>query len=92
MLGRVEGESGDIIGVDAVTDKTAGSMRVKSDHEEKGEVVGVPKCLEALAADLVVSSGVHNEHNEQHEVTSDATSLRVVNILRALLTDLCIGD
>jgi len=88
MLRRVEGEGRNIIGIDAVSDKTASGMRVKGDHEEKCEVVSIPKCLEALAADLVVSGGVHYEHYEQHEMASDATSLCVVNILGALLTDL----
>lgn len=92
MLSRVEGESRDIIWVDGVSDKTASSMRVKRNHEEKCEVVGVPKCLEALAADLVVSGRVHYEHDEQHEVTSYTTRLRVVNVLCAFLTDLCIGN
>ena len=92
MFGRVEGESRNVIGIDGVSDKTASSVSVESDHEEKCEVMSVPKCLEALTADLVVSGRIHYDHDEQHEVTSDAARLGVVNILCALLTDLCIGD
>lgn len=91
MFRRVKGESRNIVGVGGISDKTASGVRVKGNHEEKRKVVGVPKCLEALAADLVVSGRVHDEHDEQHEVTGYATRLRVVNIQRALLTDLCVG-
>jgi hypothetical protein len=80
MLRRVEGESRNIIGIDGVSNKTASSVGVESDHEEKCEMVGVPKCLEALAADLVVRGGVHDDHDEQHEVASDATRLGVMNV------------
>ena len=64
MFGRVEGESRNVVGIDGVSDKTASSVGVESDHEEKCEVVGVPKCLEALAADLVVSGCVHDDHDK----------------------------
>lgn len=91
MLGRVEGESWDVIGVHGVSDETASCVGVKSDHEEKCEVVGVPEGLEALTANLVVGGRVHDEHDKQHEVASNATSLFVVNVLRSNLTDLCTG-
>ena len=91
MLGRVEGESWDIIGVNGVSNETSSGVGVKSDHKEECEVVGVPKCLEALAADIVVGGRVHDEHDKQHEVASNATSLFVVNVLRSNLTDLCTG-
>ena len=91
MLGRVEGESWDVIGVHGVSDETASCVGVKSDHEEKCEVVGVPEGLEALTANLVVGGRVHDEHDKQHEVASNATSLFVVDVLRGNLTDLCTG-
>ena len=91
MIGRVEGKSWDVVRVDSVSDETAGGVGVKGDHEEKRKVVGVPECLEALAADLVMGSCVHDEHDEQHKVASDATSLFVMNVLCGNLTDLCIG-
>ena len=64
MLGRVEWESRDVIGVDGVSDKAASGVGVKGDHEEKREVVGIPERLEALAADLVMRGRVHDEHDE----------------------------
>jgi len=80
VLGRIEGESSNVIGVGGVSDKTASRMGIEGDHEEKREVMGVPEGLEALAADLMMSGCVHDDHDEQHEVTSDATSLFVVDI------------
>ena len=53
-------------------------------------MVGVPECLKALFADLLVGGCVHHEHDKEHEVASDATGLRVVNLLRSLLANLCI--
>ena len=64
MLGRVEGESRDVVGVHGVSDETASSVSVKSDHEEKCEVVGVPEGLKALTANLVVGGRVHDEHDK----------------------------
>ena len=91
VLGRVERESWDVIGVHGVSDETAGGVGVKSDHKEECEMVGVPEGLEALTANLVVGSRVHDEHDKQHEVTSDTASLFVVDVLRGNLTDLCTG-
>ena len=92
MLGRVEGETRDVVGVDGVSDEATGSVCVKGNHEEKREVMGVPERLKALATDLVMGGSVHDEHDEQHEVTGDATSLFVMNVLCGNLTDLWIGD
>ena len=80
VVSRVEGESRDVIGIDCVSDETASGVGVESDHEEECEVVGVPESLKTLVADLVVGGRVHDEHDEQHEVTGNATSLFVVNI------------
>jgi hypothetical protein len=91
VIGRVEGESWDVIGVHGVSDETASGVGVKGDHEEEREVVGVPEGLKTLAANLVVGGCVHDEHDKQHEVTSDATGLFVVYVLRGNLTDLCTG-
>ena len=92
MFGRVERECRDIIWVDGVSDETPSGVGVESDHEEKCEVVGVPKGFEALAADLVVSGRVHYDHDKQHEVTGDSTRLSVMNLLCTLLANLCNGD
>ena len=69
-VGRaVERERGDVLGVGRVTDEASGGMGVETDHEEERKVVRVPESLEALVADLVVRSGVHEEHDEKHEMT-----------------------
>ena len=63
VVRRVEGKPWDIIWFDGITNKTASGVAVKSEHEEKCEVMGVPERLEALVADLVVRSCVHDEHD-----------------------------
>ena len=88
VFGGVERKSWDVIGVDGVSDETAGGVGVKSEHEEECEMVGVPEGLKALMTDLVVGGRVHDEHDEQHEMTSNATSLFVVDILGGNLPDL----
>ena len=67
-------------------------MGVETDHEEEREVVRVPEGLEALVTDLVVRGGVHEDHDEKHEVAADATRLGVVNVESDLRTNLCRGD
>ena len=66
-------------------------MGVESKHEEECEVVSIPESLKTLLADFVVGGRVHDEHDEQHEVTCDSASLFVVNILSGNLPDLCTG-
>ena len=88
-VGRaVERERGDVLGVGRVTDEASGGMGVETDHEEERKVVRVPESLEALVADLVVRSGVHEEHDEKHEMTGDTARLGVVNGERNLGADL----
>ena len=89
-VGRaVERERGDVLGVGRVTDEASGGMGVETDHEEERKVVRVPESLEALVADLVVRSGVHEEHDEKHEVAGDASRLVVVDVEGNLGADLC---
>ena len=88
----VEGERGDVVGVSRVTDEASGGMGVETDHEEERKVVRVPEGLEALVADLVVCGGVHEKHDQEHEVTSDTTSLVVVNVNSQLRSDLCVRN
>ena len=64
MFGRVERECRSIIWVDGVSDETSSGVGVQSDHEEKCEVMGVPKRFEALPADLVMGGRVHYDHDE----------------------------
>jgi hypothetical protein len=44
------------------SDEAASSVCVKSDHEEKGQMVGVPECFKALLPNLLVRRRVHQEH------------------------------
>jgi len=67
-------------------------MGVETDHEEEGKVVGVPEGLEALRTNLLVGSGVHEDHDEEHEVTGETTRLGVVDLLSKLLTNLSTLD
>lgn len=90
MSGRVEGESANVVGVDGVTDEAASSMGVETNHEEEREMMSVPENLESLGADLVVGSSVHEEHDEEHEMTGDASWLRIVDLESNLLPYLCI--
>lgn len=64
-------------------------MGVEPDHEEEREVVRVPESLEALVANLMVGGRVHKDHDEEHEVASDASSLLVVDIKGSDWADLC---
>lgn len=55
-------------------------MGVEADHEEERKVMGVPESFKALLTDFVVSGSIHQHHEEQHNVSSDATWLTVVDI------------
>ena len=89
VLGRVVGEAVGVVGVDRVADEASSSVRVKTDEEEERKVMGVPEGLEALVTDLVVRRGIHEDHDEEHEVTANASCLRVVDVEREFGTDLC---
>ena len=89
VLCRVEGERVGIIWVGGISDEATSCVCVETDHPEEGEVMGVPESLEALVSDLPVSRGIDEDHDKQHEMTGYASSLRVVNIQRGLLADLC---
>lgn len=88
MLRRVERKIGHKVWLNAITHKASRGMGIKANHEEERQVMGVPERLEALLTDLVVRGGVHEYHDEEHEVTSETTRLSVVNLLRALLSNL----
>ena len=60
---RVEGEGRNVVRVGGVADEASGGMGVKTDHEEESKVMGIPERLEKLVANLVVGSGIHEEHN-----------------------------
>jgi hypothetical protein len=73
---------------DTIADEAASGMCVDTDHEEEREVMCIPESLEALVANLMVGGGVHEDHDKEHEMTSDTTWLFVVDILCTLLSDL----
>lgn len=89
MFGGVKGEAGDVVGVDSVTYEATGRMGVKTDHEKEREMVSVPERLKALCADPVVCGGIHNNHDEEHEVAGDAARLCVMDIEGSLLPNFC---
>ena len=88
VLGVVERERGLVVRLCAIADEAAGGVGVDANHEEEGEVVGVPERLEALLADLVVRGRVHEDHDCEQEVTRDTTGLGVVDVERPLWPNL----
>lgn len=89
VIGGVEGEDCSIGWDCGVTDEASSGVAVEADHEEEGKVVGVPEGLEALVADLVVRRGIHEDHDEKHEVTGDASRLRIVDLQGDVGSNLC---
>ena len=59
----VEGEDSGIRGFRGVAHEASGGMGIQTNHEEEREVVRIPEGLETLVANLVVGSGIHEEHN-----------------------------
>lgn len=55
-------------------------MRVHGEEEWDEQVMRVPKCLIALLPNLCMSRRVHEQHAQQHDMPSNATSLRIVNL------------
>lgn len=90
VLGGVEREGGNIIGVGRIAHEASGGVSVQADHEEKRKVMGVPEGLEALCANLVMGSGIHQEHDEEHEMARNTARLRIVDLESKLRPDLCI--
>jgi len=88
VLGRVEGERCDVVGINRVADEASGSVRVQAEHEEERKMMSVPKCFEALGANLLAGGGVHEQHDEQHEVARNSTRLGVVDLKGDLLSNL----
>lgn len=88
VLGRIEWERGDVVGINGVADEASSSVRVQAEHEEEGEMVRIPECFEALGANFLAGGAVHEQHDEQHEVARDATRLGVVDLEGELFPDL----
>jgi hypothetical protein len=79
-------------GVLDVTDEAAGGVGVHAQEKGNEQVMGVPEGLEGLLSDPGMCRGVNQEHAEQHDVTSNATSLGVVDFEGDLGTDLGLLD
>jgi len=90
MLSRIEREGWDVVGVHGVPNKATGGVRVESDHEKECEMVGIPEGLETLIADFMMGGSVHEEHDKEHEMTSDTASLSVMNVESPFLANLWI--
>ena len=88
VLRGIEGEGIDIVRVHGIADETAGRMGIQANHEEEREMMCIPEGFEALGAYLVVSGRVHQDHQKQHEMACNATSLCVMDLKRNLCSDL----
>lgn len=64
----------------SASNEASNGMGVETDHEEEGKVVGVPESLEALLANLVVCRAVHDDHDEEHNMSGDSTWLAIVDV------------
>jgi len=50
--------------------------------------MGVPESFIRLLSNLLMRGGVYHEHAEKHDMTSDTTSLAVMNLYCSLWSDL----
>jgi hypothetical protein len=89
MLRGVKWERGNVIGENRVANEAAGGMCVQCNHKEEGQVMGVPKCLKALLADLMVRGRIHKKETQQHKVAGDTSWLCVMDLQCCLLAYLC---
>ncbi len=55
-------------------------------------MVSVPESLERLLANLGVGGCIHQKHAQHHNVTSDTSSFRVVDLNRSDRTNLVLLD
>jgi hypothetical protein len=62
-------------------------VSVEGDHEKERQMVSVPEDFKGLFANLVVGSAVHDHTDEKHEMTSDASRLRIVDLQCKLRSD-----
>jgi hypothetical protein len=63
-----------------ISDKTSCSMRIEGEQEHKCEVMCIPECFEGLLADWGMSSRVHEQHAQQHDMPSDPTRFSVMDL------------
>ena len=83
-FGIVKRERIYVLWVDRIAHKATSGMGIESHQEEESKVVGVPEHLKCLMTDLMMSSRIHQEHDEKHKVSCYASRLGVVNLLGKL--------
>ncbi|KAB8446195.1 hypothetical protein FH972_025177 [Carpinus fangiana] len=80
------------VGLEGIADEAAGGVGVHGKQERNEEVMGVPKGLIGLLADLGVGGGEHEEHAEEHDMAGDAAGLGVVDLDCSFAADLVALD
>jgi hypothetical protein len=76
----------------SISDEAVGGVCVHSEEKWDKQMMCVPKRLKRLLADLVMGSGVDEQHAQQHNVSGYSTRLGVVNLERDLGSDLGLLD
>ena len=76
------------LGVRSVAHEAANGVGVEAKEERDKQVVGVPEGLEGLLPDAVVGRRIHEQHAKEHDVSGDASGLRVVDLNRRGRADL----
>jgi hypothetical protein len=67
-------------GILGISNEAVGCVGVHSQQEGDEEVMCVPERFERLLAYAVMGRGVHEENTQQHDMASDATRLRIVDL------------
>jgi hypothetical protein len=88
VVSGVEGEGFNVVWFDGITNETTSGVGVEAKHEEEGKMMCIPESLETLLPDLSMRGSVHDDHDEEHEVSGNATCLSVMDLERCLLTNL----
>ena len=89
MIGVIVREGVRVRWIGGVANKATSGVGIQADEKEERQVMSVPERLEALVADFVMRSRIHEQHDEKHEVPGDTARLGVVNIESRLRTSLC---
>lgn len=63
-------------------------MCVQGEQEGNEEVVGVPESFVGLLLYSGMCGGIHQQHAQQHNMSSNTANLRVVNLYGSLRANL----
>lgn len=66
--------------VGRITHEAASSVSVKTEHKGNEQVMRIPKGFERLLTNLGMGRCVHEQHAQEHDVTSNTTNLSVVDL------------